>query len=72
MKARENTIKKCSRCKEFHCGEEFYTGRDGNLSSQCRSCHRHYMRDAYWRDPIKREEKVLYQRIYARIKRRCK
>lgn len=70
MKSCENEMKKCSKCDEFQARQEFYTGKDGSLSSQCRNCHRYYMRNAYWRDPGKREEKVVYQRIYARIKRR--
>lgn len=64
-------MKKCSKCGKFRAGEEFYASSEGHLSSQCRSCHRKYMKDAYWRDPIKREEKVMYQRIYARMKRRA-
>lgn len=64
-------MKTCSKCGKFQAGEEFYVSPEGHLSSQCRSCHRQYMKDAYWRDSIKREEKVMYQRIYARMKRRA-
>jgi hypothetical protein len=63
-------MKECTKCHEAKEYSEFYQKKQGGHYSQCKQCHCKYVKDQYWCDSEKREEKKMYQKISSRLYRR--